>query len=29
VDLNSNPAKDLLIFHPGGGNSKRVEVILF
>jgi len=28
-DLNGNPAKDILLFHPSGQNSKRVEVIVF
>lgn len=28
-DLNGNAAKDIVMFHPSGKNSKRVEVIVF
>ncbi|HPO14776.1 MAG TPA: VCBS repeat-containing protein [Candidatus Hydrogenedentes bacterium] len=28
-DLNNNPAKDIVIYHPSGKNSKRIEVITF
>ncbi len=27
-DLNNNPAKDIVLFHPSGKNSKRIEVIV-
>ena len=29
VSLNGNPAEDILLFHPGGKNAKRVDVVLF
>ncbi|MBI2432061.1 MAG: VCBS repeat-containing protein [Candidatus Hydrogenedentes bacterium] len=28
-DLNGNPAQDIVLFHPSGDNSKRIEVIVF
>ncbi len=28
-DLNGNSAKDIVLFHPGGDNAKRVEAIVF
>jgi len=28
-DLSGNPAQDILLFHPGGQNAKRIEVIVF
>jgi hypothetical protein len=28
-DLNGNAAKDLVMYHPGGKNSKRADIILF
>jgi hypothetical protein len=29
VDLNGNKSKDLVMFHPGGANRRRVDVIVF
>ncbi len=28
-DLNGNKAKDMVLFHPGGANKKRIDVIVF
>jgi hypothetical protein len=28
-DLNGNPNKDLVLFHPGGAYKQRVDVIVF
>jgi hypothetical protein len=28
-DLNGNPAQDIVMYHPGGPNAKRVDVIVF
>ena len=28
-DLNGNAAQDIVMYHPGGANSKRVDVIVF
>jgi hypothetical protein len=29
LDLNGNKAKDLVLYHPGGGNKKRIDVVVF
>jgi hypothetical protein len=28
-DLNGNPAKDLVVFHPGGNNCRKIEAVVF
>lgn len=29
VDLDGNPARDIVLYHPGGPNARRVDVIVF